>query len=119
MTGTVLVVDDDADIRATLAQILREEGFLVREASNGLEALERVAEEEPDLVVLDLLMPILSGWPVLETLRASRKDLPVVILSAIPAPGCADYIAKPVSLRRLLELLGTIRARVRRPEDRR
>ena|ERR1700723_1876997 len=113
MKPSVLVVDDELDIRATLAQILREEGFRVREARNGLEALERVAEEEPDLVLLDLVMPVLNGWEVLRTLRAARKELPVVILSALPADGCSDYIQKPVSFARLLQLLETIRARVK------
>ena len=75
MEGTVLVVDDDLDIRATLAQILREEGFRVREARNGLEALEKVAEEEPDLVLLDLVMPVIDGWEVLRTLRAVLGEI--------------------------------------------
>ena len=112
MEPTVLVVDDDFDIRSTLAQILREEGFRVREARNGLEALEKVDEEEPDLVLLDLMMPVLKGWEVLKALRHSRAELPVVVLSAIPASGCTDYLQKPVSFERLLELLAVIRARV-------
>jgi two-component system, OmpR family, response regulator MprA len=111
--ATVLVVDDELDIRLTLAQILREEGFRVRLACNGLEALERVAEEEPDLVLLDLIMPIVNGWEVLRTLRSSRKDLPIVVLSAVPFEDGADYIPKPVSYARLLQLLETVRARVR------
>jgi len=112
MKGTVLVVDDDADIRLTLLEILREEGFRVREARNGLEALERIAEEEPDLVLLDLVMPIVNGWEVLQTLRSSRKNLPVVVLSAIHADGCANYIQKPISYARLVQLLDAIRAGV-------
>ena len=111
--ATVLVVDDELDIRSTLAQILREEGFRVREARNGLEALEKVDEEEPDLILLDLLMPVVNGWEVLETLRASRSHLPIVILSAIPADGVRDYIQKPISYDRLLQLLATIRSHVK------
>src|SRR5580704_6995728 len=101
MGATVLVVDDDADIRLALVEILREEGFRARQASNGLEALEKICEEEPDLVILDLIMPIINGWDVLQTLRAARKHIPVVVLSAVQAEGCADYIQKPVSLARL------------------
>ncbi len=84
----------------------------MREARNGLEALEKVDEEEPDLVLLDLMMPIIDGWQVLRTLRAARADLPIVILSAIPAHGCSDYLQKPVSFQRLMQLLEIIRTRV-------
>ena len=114
MQATVLVVDDDPDIRLTLRQILREEGFHVREARNGLEALEQIDQDEPDLVLLDLMMPWIDGWEVLETLRHSRRDLPVVVLSAVP-PGeninCI-FIPKPVSFERLSQLLAEIRARL-------
>jgi two-component system sensor histidine kinase ChiS len=119
MAATVLVVDDDVDIRCTLAAILREEGFLVREARNGVEALEKIADEKPDLMLLDLMMPVMSGWQVLQTLRKTQRyrALPVVVLSAVPAvpataEGYADYIEKPVSFARLLRLLETIRAHV-------
>jgi CheY-like chemotaxis protein len=114
-TPLVLVVDDDMDIRCTVAQILREEGFRVREARNGREALAKVAEEEPDLVLLDLMMPTVNGWEVLQTLRSSQSHVPVVILSALPSHGQNDYIEKPVTFQRLLQLLATIRARVKVP----
>jgi CheY-like chemotaxis protein len=109
----VLVVDDDDDIRLTLVQILREEGFRACEARNGLEALERILEEEPDLVLLDLLMPVLDGWQVLETLRNARPNLPVVVLSAVPVDDeVVDYIPKPVSLERLEQILDAVRSRI-------
>jgi DNA-binding response OmpR family regulator len=114
-THLVLVVDDDMDIRCTIAQILREEGFRVREARNGREALAKIADEEPDLVLLDLMMPAVNGWEVLEALRLSQSDVPVVILSALPAQGRDDYIEKPVTFARLFQLLETIRARVKPP----
>ncbi|MGO8992509.1 MAG: response regulator [Polyangiaceae bacterium] len=113
MDATVLIVDDDSDIRFTLRQILRDEGFRVLQARDGLEALERIAEEEPDLVLLDLVMPVVDGWEVLRTLRRCRADLPIVILSAVPADGCPDFIQKPVSFARLIELLDVVRARVK------
>jgi CheY-like chemotaxis protein len=113
MAATVLVVDDDRDIRDALTQILTEEGFEVTEAGNGQQALAEIARKTPDLVLLDLMMPVMNGWQVLQTLRQSAElsKLPVVVLSAIEAHGCADYIQKPVSLDRLLTLLDTIRAR--------
>jgi CheY-like chemotaxis protein len=120
MGTTVLVVDDDLDIRCTIAQILREEGFHVREARNGIEALAKVAEERPDLVLLDLMMPVMNGWQVLQVLRDTPeyRALPVVILSAVPPQderlqGCADYVQKPVSFERLFRLVETVHAHAR------
>ena len=111
--ASVLVVDDDRDIRDALAQILTEEGFEVSEAANGVQALAEITRKVPDLVLLDLMMPVMNGWQVLQALRQSSElaSLPVVVLSAIEAHGCADYIQKPVSLDKLLTLLDTIRAR--------
>jgi CheY-like chemotaxis protein len=115
----VLVVDDDPDIRLTLRQVLCDEGFAVLEAKNGLEALESVADQDPDIVLLDLMMPIVTGWDVLKTLRNARKNLPVVILSAFPvgdddgSDGTIDYVPKPISLARLLQLLATIDVRLK------
>jgi DNA-binding response OmpR family regulator len=63
-------------------------------------------------VLLDLMMLGINGWEVLETLRGSRPNVPVVVLSAAQVAGCADYIQKPVSYARLSELLEVIRARV-------
>jgi DNA-binding response OmpR family regulator len=111
--ATVLIVDDDADIRSSLRMVLREEGFRVREASNGLEGLERIADEEPDLVMLDLMMPVINGWEVLQTLRKCREHLPIVILSALPPHGHGEYLQKPVSLERLLAVLDTVRERLK------
>jgi DNA-binding response OmpR family regulator len=113
MAASVLVVDDDRDIRDAIAQILTEEGFEVSEAGNGQQALAEIARKMPDLVLLDLMMPVMNGWQVLQALRqtAHLSKLPVVVLSAIEAHGCPDYIQKPVSLDRLLALIDTVRAR--------
>ena len=113
MAANVLVVDDDRDIRDAISQILTEEGFDVTEAGNGVQALAQIAKRRPDVVLLDLMMPVMNGWQVLQTMRQSAElaSVPVVVLSAIAAHGCADYIQKPVSLDRLLVLLDTIRAR--------
>jgi CheY-like chemotaxis protein len=113
----VLVVDDDLDIRCTIAQVLREEGFRVREARDGRDALAKIEEEMPDLLLLDLMMPVMSGWQLLETLRDTPhcRTLPVIILSAAPptgeiTEGCADYIEKPVSFDRLVRLVESVHA---------
>jgi DNA-binding response OmpR family regulator len=108
------VVDDDQDIRESLAQILTEEGFEVSSACNGLEALEELERCKPDVMLLDLMMPVLNGWEVMERLRLSEEHskLPIVVLSALDAHGHTDYIQKPIRLPKLLALLDTIRARV-------
>jgi CheY-like chemotaxis protein len=113
MSPSILVVDDDRDIREAIAEILREEGFDVREACDGQQALARLAEGKPDVMLLDLMMPVMSGWQVLQQVRGSEHyaDLPIVVLSALDAPGCRDFIRKPVSLDRLLELIETLRAK--------
>jgi CheY-like chemotaxis protein len=111
---TVLVVDDDQDIRESLVEILTEEGYEVTSASNGAEALEEIDRRAPDVMLLDLMMPVVNGWEVLETLRlrGTHPKLPVVILSALEAKGCSDYIQKPIRLPKLLALIDTLRARV-------
>ncbi len=87
--ATVLVVDDDKDIRESLVEILRDEGYEVTSACNGAEALEAIDRRAPDVMLLDLMMPVVNGWEVLETLRlrGTHPKLPVVILSALEAQG--------------------------------
>jgi two-component system response regulator MprA len=112
--ATVLVVDDDQDIRESLVEILTDEGYEVTSACNGAEALDAIARRAPDVMLLDLMMPVVNGWEVLETLRlrGTHPKLPVVILSALEAQGCSDYIQKPIRLPKLLALIDTLRSRV-------
>jgi CheY-like chemotaxis protein len=115
MAPTVLVVDDDQDIRESLAQILTEEGFDVTAASNGAEALAEIERWTPDVMLLDLMMPVVNGWQVLEALRErnTHPRIPVVVLSAVEGHDCPDFIQKPILLPKLLALIDTIRARTR------
>jgi CheY-like chemotaxis protein len=80
----VLAVDDDPQILQLLSLTLGLDGFDVATANNGGEALESIAEEIPDVVLLDIMMPVLDGWQVCERLKADEatRDLPVVFLSA-------------------------------------
>lgn len=78
----ILVVDDDTDIRQTIRDILELEGYSIATAADGREALERIADRRPVLVLLDLQMPVMSGWEVLSQLRAEGSGLPVVFMSA-------------------------------------
>lgn len=109
----MLVVDDDKDIRDSLAQILEEEGFEVSAAENGQLALEAIGRSVPDVMLLDLMMPVMNGWQVLEALRSSLMlpQIQVVVLSALEAPGSVDFIEKPIKLPRLLALLDLVRVR--------
>jgi CheY-like chemotaxis protein len=111
--ASVLVVDDDPDIRESLGSILTEEGYFVRTARNGVEALQRMADQPPDLVLLDLMMPVLDGWHVMRIVRADPRlrHTPIIVLSALSGLECAGYVQKPISLPKLIGLLEMVRKR--------
>jgi two-component system response regulator AtoC len=107
----VLVADDDRTIRRSLARLLKAEGFEAVEATDGDEALARIADSRPDAVLLDLKMPGRDGLSVLEEIGPGIADLPVVVLTAFggSAPaikamrrGAYDYLAKPFDLDEVL-----------------
>ena len=79
----VLIADDDATIRALLGDILEDLGYSVVAAANGVEAVEMAEHEHPDLVILDFLMPRLSGLDALKAIREHGMKMPVVLLTAI------------------------------------
>ncbi len=106
----ILVVDDDPDIRAALEDILSICGYDVAVARNGREALQRLRANPIDLVLLDLMMPVMTGWEFREEqLRdADTAAVPVVVISAVrsPAPPPASaFLPKPFDLDRLLEVV--------------
>ena len=84
VTGRVLVVEDEKETRDMLARSIRKEGWDVMEAGNGREALDRVAERKPDLIFLDLMMPVMDGFEFIKELRANREYhfIPVVVVTA-------------------------------------
>jgi two-component system response regulator CpxR len=106
--GTVLVVDDDAEIREVLIHLLEQEGYTVLGAENGLQALVQLRESQPNLMLLDLMMPVMSGWEVLEALAETGElaRIPVIVVSAMCAPGAQACLRKPVDLDELLALVG-------------
>jgi len=122
MARTILVVDDETTLRETLAEALEADGCRVVAAVDGREALEKFRSEQPDLVLLDLMLPELSGVEVCRIIRA-ESGVPIVMLTARDSEvdkvvglelGADDYVTKPFSLR---ELSARIRALFRRAEQ--
>jgi CheY-like chemotaxis protein len=110
----VLVVDDDADVRDLLAAVLKSEGYEVLTAENGAAALSVLRETLPDLIVLDLMMPVMNGWEFRETQRAYPEyaAIPVVCLSGhhaahahAAALGISECIQKPLDVDYLVEVV--------------
>jgi two-component system alkaline phosphatase synthesis response regulator PhoP len=120
----ILVVDDEIYIVHILEFTLTMEGYEVLTAADGEEALRRLEQDRPDLVVLDIMMPKVDGYEVLRRIRADEefRQLPVILLSAKGRPvdretgleiGADDYIVKPFSPRRLLEKIQDLLERAR------
>jgi CheY-like chemotaxis protein len=116
MARKVLIVDDEEAVRALIREMLRDAGYETCEASRGREALALVSSECPDLAVLDLMLPDITGWEVLEKLRAEeqkekRSELPVIVLSKrdepeimarVTALGAAFYLEKSLGEEQVL-----------------
>ncbi|MEE8606803.1 MAG: response regulator [Nitrospiraceae bacterium] len=116
MTKTVLVVEDEPNIILSLEFLIKEAGYNMRVALDGEEALKAVAEEVPDLLLLDIMIPKRDGYDVCKTLRANPalKDLRIIMLAARGlkadkekglAMGADEYITKPFSTRELTQKL--------------
>ena len=109
----ILVVDDDADFREMLREVLMDEGCTVSEAANGKDALEMLGELTPDLILVDLMMPVMNGWDLFAALQCDARlsSVPVAVLSAVARMrpmGSRRNLSKPIDLPNLLGLLDTI-----------
>jgi CheY-like chemotaxis protein len=115
---TVLLVEDDSWLRYVMAELLADDGYEVREAATGTQALALVDEETPDVVVLDLNLPELSGLDVLHELRTGKQllNLPVIVMTGAldgetrqrlsrPSERADDVLEKPVDVGRLFACL--------------
>jgi DNA-binding response OmpR family regulator len=113
MRARILIVDDHPTMREAMRLVLVDEGFTVDEAADGARALDLVASDRPDLVLLDLNIPGISGPDLLEALKASRatSGIPVVVVTAedeegrraAMQAGAEDYLPKPFSPRALVQ----------------
>jgi DNA-binding response OmpR family regulator len=120
ITRTVMLIEDDAEIRGIVKTLLTNEGFQVEEAADGRTAVERVFLLKPDLVLVDLRLPGLDGTEVCKRIRAGRLNTPIIVISAAKDEfdkvlllelGADDYLVKPFGAR---ELLARIKAVLRR-----
>ena len=119
-TAKILVVEDEPNMVAGLRDNFEFEGYQVITARDGVEGLQRALDESPDLVVLDVMMPRMSGLEVCKQLRAKRGSIPIIMLTARGQEvdkvvglelGADDYVTKPFSIR---ELLARVKAVLRR-----
>jgi two-component system phosphate regulon response regulator PhoB len=131
MSSLILVVDDEPDLLDTLDYSLRKEGYRTRTAGTGRAALDAAEKEAPDLVILDLMLPDISGTEVCRRLRAAAatREVPIVMLTARGEEidrvvgfevGADDYVVKPFSVRELLLRVSAILRRghgVEPPEE--
>ena len=121
----ILIVEDDEAIRIALEEKLKSEGYHILTARDGEEARERLADDPPDLLLLDLMLPKLDGISVLRWLRRLRPELPVLIVSAKGKEeekveglkaGADDYLAKPFGTRELAARIEALLRRAQGPE---
>ena len=109
---TILIVDDDYELVEGLRMVLERQGFRVLRASNGQEGRTVIYNQRPDLVILDMMMPRMGGYPVLEHFRGKADAPPIIMITANEGSrhkayaeylGVVDYIRKPFAMERLLE----------------
>jgi two-component system, OmpR family, response regulator MprA len=126
MEPRLLVVDDDRDVRDSLNRALGYAGFAVATAADGAQALASVARSPVDLIILDVLMPMLDGLETCRALRGRGDSTPVLMLTAREsiddrvagfASGADDYLVKPFALRELVARVEALLRRTQRPKD--
>ena len=122
-SSRILVVDDEADISTILSVTLRRAGFEVETAGDGVEAIDQIRRQPPDLVILDVMMPRADGYQVAEALRSIHgSETPILVLTAAGDAcdiarriGAEGYLAKPFELEQLIALVRQLLNPSRRP----
>src|SRR3954464_8643863 len=118
--SSILLIEDNRDYAATLSANLEREGYEVALAANGVDGLAMAKRDAPDLIILDLMLPAMSGFTVLQRLRDEGREAPVLIMTALGTEeeklrgfglGADDYVVKPCGL---LEILARVKALLRR-----
>ncbi|HEX6986822.1 MAG TPA: response regulator transcription factor [Planctomycetaceae bacterium] len=108
----ILLIEDDREIQSTISGVLQAAGYDVRVAPNGIEGQKRVEEDRPDLIITDMMMPRMGGFPVLEFLKSLPDAPPVIMITANEGGrhkayaemlGVSDYLRKPFAMDVLLE----------------
>jgi two-component system response regulator MprA len=127
MRENIMVIDDDEKITSMLRRGLAFEGYLVTTAANGLEGLKQMLVTEPQLIILDVMMPHIDGWEVVRRIRESGSEVPILMLTAKDDIsdrvkgldlGADDYLVKPFALEELLARVRVLlRRRAERPEQ--
>ncbi|MBD0380144.1 response regulator transcription factor [Paenibacillus sedimenti] len=127
MREQILVIDDDEKITSMLRRGLAFEGYSVTTAGNGSEGLKQMLSSEPDLIILDVMMPQIDGWEVVRRVRESGSEVPILMLTAKDEIsdrvkgldlGADDYLVKPFALEELLARVRVLlRRRTERPEQ--
>ena len=124
MPKKILIVEDEANIRELLRLYLEREGYTVLEAENGVEGIKKWKSDKPDMLLLDVMMPVMDGWEVCREIRA-ESDVPIIMLTAKGETadrvsglemGADDYVVKPLEMP---EVIARVRAVFRRiaPDD--
>jgi len=127
MREKIMVIDDDEKITSMLRRSLSFEGYTVWTANNGHDGLKAILENDPQIVILDIMMPSVDGWEVCRRIRASGTDVPILMLTAKDEIsdrvkgldlGADDYLVKPFALEELLARVRVLlRRRAERPES--
>lgn len=124
MSRKILIVEDDPGIQLSLTDEFESEGYIVSAAGDGEEGIKMVREQKPDLIILDVMLPILNGYEVCKQLRREGDNIPIIMLTVKDKEidkvlglelGADDYVTKPFSLRELSARVKTILRRAEGP----
>ncbi|MBP8974549.1 MAG: response regulator [Anaerolineae bacterium] len=126
MSHLILIVDDDAELRTLYRLILEREGYAVDEAANGADALKYLSNHVPDLIVMDMLMPMLGGEPVMRRIQQipALRDVRIIVLTAYPRfrdtvryLDADQFLVKPITPRQIVEAVRDVLSEEPRSEE--